>query len=146
MDESVSSSSSAPRSACLGDELHGKKVRLQHGSSLTATEPHIILPVALCVIDQALQQRVGRSSDLRFYGQDETFVVLVVAMVEQVLKQWATLLLSVNNGTGRIIARHFISESSSLDSIDMEVGRYVDVAGRVVAPQWATWCYQASVT
>jgi len=101
------------------------------GRKAKVEEKQQILPVTIRVIEMALAERQDSGSELRFHGEVEPSSLLLVAMVESVLRQSASLELSLNDGTGRIKARYFVSESLPEGLDRVQPGRYVCVVGSV---------------
>ena len=96
-----------------------KKVRQQENIAC--------LPVTVRVIGDAAKASEG--GDLRVHGQ-EVGMLLVVGVVEHIVKQDTSIECVVNDGTGRIKARHYFSGMKpDLENID--VGKYVSAVGNV---------------
>merc|ERR1719251_153341 len=68
------------------------------------------LPVTIRAVEVALGKRGETGEDLRFYGVAEPQMVLVVAAVESVARQAASLEVSLNDATGRIKGRWFLAD------------------------------------
>jgi len=90
------------------------------------------LPVTIRAVEVAFQQRGETGEDLKFYGSAEPQMVIVVAAVESVVRQAASLEVMLNDGTARIKARYFVMDKS--DELDRIVaGSYVSAFGEVRA-------------
>jgi len=91
------------------------------------------LPVTIRAVEVAFEQRGETGEDLKFYGSAEPQMVIVVAAVESVVRQAASLEVMLNDGTGRIKARYFVMDQNS-DELDRIVaGSYVNAFGEVRA-------------
>lgn len=90
-------------------------------------ERQCCLPVTVRAIEEALRQE---GEELSFHGiQPETLVL--VAAVESLKKQPNNLDLVVNDSSGRIRVRHFLTgEANSVDE-GIQEGRYVYMFGQV---------------
>merc|ERR1740120_104935 len=91
------------------------------------------LPITIRAIEVALARRAETGEDLKFYDCAEPQMVIVVAAVESVARQAASLEVALNDATGRIKGRWFIADpqESALDRI--LPGSYVSVFGEVRA-------------
>jgi len=91
------------------------------------------LPVTIRAIDAAFQAKGDDGEDLRFFGCAEPSMVLLVAAVESVARQAASLEVSLNDGTGRMKGRWFLTdpEDAVLDRI--VAGSYVSLFGELRA-------------
>jgi hypothetical protein len=89
-----------------------------------------VLPVTIRSIEDALLKRQENNGELQFYGREQGMLVLV-ACVEDVKKTDMSLQLSLNDGSGRIKARHYISENTKKHADAVAAGRYVNVVGSV---------------
>jgi len=93
------------------------------------------LPVTVRAIEHAMEQRADTGGELRVHGS-EPGVLLLVGLVEAMTRQSASIELSLNDGTGRIKARHYVSERQSGDLDALAPGRYVTVFGALrTAPE-----------
>lgn len=94
-------------------------------------EQQACLPVTLRTVESTVADHGSSDEPLRFHGTVEPSVVVVVAVVEELVKQAASMEMTLNDGTGRMKARFYLTESApkSLDLI--EVGRYVTVVANV---------------
>ena len=86
-----------------------------------------------CLAATIRSVEVGRNSseggDFRIHGE-EVGMVLVVAVVESIVKQAHSLEFVVNDGTGRIQARHYFTEMKS-ELENLAPGKYVSLAANV---------------
>mmetsp|Transcript_34389 Transcript_34389/g.98262 ORF Transcript_34389/g.98262 Transcript_34389/m.98262 type:complete len:294 (+) Transcript_34389:87-968(+) len=95
------------------------------------------LPVTVRAIEHAVEQRADSGGEaLRFFGAEAGMLVLV-GMVEGLVKQSASLEFSLNDATGRIKARHYVTDRQQDQGLDdLASGRYVCAFGNVrTAPQ-----------
>jgi len=104
-----------------GGEAGGKKRQEDNQSTL---------PVTIRGIEAAVAQRADEGGDLRFFGREHGMLVLVAAL-ETVVKQSASFEFSLNDATGRIKARYFVTDQQPKDIDDMVPGRYVSLYGNV---------------
>jgi len=104
-----------------GGEAGGKKRQEENASTL---------PVTIRVIEAAVAQRADGGGDLRFFGREHGMLVLVAA-VETIVKQSASFEFSLNDATGRIKARYFVTDEQPKDIDDMVPGRYISLYGNV---------------
>lgn len=86
------------------------------------------LPVTIRSIEIALQQNAGAGSEVQFYGQEFSMLVLV-AQVESVTKQAASWELSLNDATGRIKARYYVADD--LGPTEVVPRQYISTFGHV---------------
>lgn len=86
------------------------------------------LPVTIRSIEIALKQSSDVGGEVKFYGEEPGMLILV-ACVEAVVKQNTSCEMTLNDSTGRIKARFYQGEGSSLD--DIAVGRYLNLFGQV---------------
>jgi hypothetical protein len=93
-------------------------------------EKQACLPVTIRAIEQAVQTKVESGGELLFFGKEPGMLVLV-ACVEMVKKSGAVMEVSLNDGSGRIKARHYINENSKKYVESVEAGRYINVIGNV---------------
>jgi len=93
------------------------------------------LPVTVRAVERALERRSDTGGELRFHGS-EPGVLLLVGLVESMTKQAASIEFSLNDGTGRIKARHYVSDRQSGDLDALAPGCYVSAFGSVrTAPE-----------
>lgn len=93
------------------------------------------LPVTIRTVEQAIAASgESESGEIRFFGEEQGMLVLV-AFVESVTLQAASMELSVNDTTGRMKVRHYINaKTEELESIRQ--GSYVALVGNVrTSPQ-----------
>lgn len=67
------------------------------------------MPTTIRAIEIAVSERLG--DEVRFHGMEPTALVLI-ATVEEMLRQAASLELRLNDGTGRLQARFYLTEDS----------------------------------
>jgi hypothetical protein len=90
-------------------------------------EKFACLPVTIRSIDVGTKSSEG--GDLRIHGE-EVGMLLVVGVVESIVKQAASFEFVVNDGTGRIKARHYFTEMKpELENVD--AGKYVSLVANV---------------
>jgi len=89
------------------------------------------LPVTLRAIEAALDRRGESGEDLKFYGVAEPQMILVVAAVESVVRQAASLEVTLNDATGRMKGRWFMTEPQEGELERMVAGTYVSLFGEV---------------
>jgi len=98
-------------------------------------ERQTCLPVTVRAIDHAVQQQAEGGGELLFHGS-EPGMLLLVGAAEAMTKQAASIEFSLNDGTSRIKARHYVSDRQSGHLDALEPGRYVSVFGSVrTAPE-----------
>jgi hypothetical protein len=88
------------------------------------------LPVTIRSIEEALLQQAESSGEIQFYGRDQGMLVLV-ACAEKVQNTGATLEASLNDASGRIKARHYITDDTRKWADLVTPGSYVSVIGNV---------------
>jgi len=96
-----------------------------------ADDKQTCLPATVRMIqDAALQQQAEGSSDLSIH-ELQVGVVTLAGVVEKLNKHSANLEFILNDATGRVIVKHYLSDNSSsiLDSITS--GAYVSAVGSV---------------
>lgn len=109
--------------APLGASLAGSPDKAKARSE----EKQTSLPVTIRAIEDAVAQD---GEELRFFGsQPETLVL--VACVETLNKLPNNLDLVVNDGSGRLRVRQFLSADSATQTEGIEAGRYVHMFGQV---------------
>jgi len=93
-------------------------------------EKQSCLPVTIRAIETALSTAEG--DDLRFYGT-QPHQLVVVGCVEEMEKQSTSVQLKLNDGTGKIIVRHYLSGDDQSEKAleDVQPGRYVAAVGNV---------------
>jgi len=91
------------------------------------------LPVTIRAVEVALEQRGESGEDLKFYGTAEPQMVLVVAAVESVARQAASLEVTLNDATGRMKGRWFLQEPQEGELERIVPGCYVSAFGEVRA-------------
>jgi hypothetical protein len=89
------------------------------------------LPVTIRAIEVALQQRGETGADLKFFDVVEPGMVIVVAAVESVVRQAASLEVVLNDATGRIKARYFVMDPRPDELERIVPGCYVSCFGEV---------------
>lgn len=93
------------------------------------------LPITIRGIETAVAQRSDDGGDLRFFGTEPGMLILV-ACVEGLVKQQASLEMVLNDGTGRIKARHYMTDEQTDTLEGIAIGRYVNLFGAVrTAPE-----------
>jgi len=91
------------------------------------------IPVTVRTIESALVSRVD-DGELQFFGT-EPGTIVVVGVVEGLVSQTASLEFVLNDGTGRIKVKHYISgtrgvgQEAGLDGVS--AGKYISVVGNV---------------
>merc|ERR1740121_2260459 len=58
-------------------------------------------------------------------------MLVLVALVESVARQTANLELSLNDGTGRVKARYYLTDRQPKDFDDIAPGRYISMFGNM---------------
>jgi hypothetical protein len=91
------------------------------------------LPVTIRAVEVALEQRGESGEDLKFYGTAEPQMILVVAAVESVARQAASLEVTLNDATGRMKGRWFLQEPQEGELERIVPGCYVSAFGEVRA-------------
>eukprot|EP00933_Yihiella_yeosuensis_P004906 TRINITY_DN109313_c0_g1_i1.p1 TRINITY_DN109313_c0_g1~~TRINITY_DN109313_c0_g1_i1.p1 ORF type:complete len:295 (+),score=85.31 TRINITY_DN109313_c0_g1_i1:70-885(+) len=96
-----------------------------------ADEKSICLPVTVRAIENAIAQSAENGGEVQFYGEQPDMLILVAA-VEACNKQPASIEMTINDSTGRIKARYFITDGGSSNDFEEVVpGRYVNLYGQV---------------
>jgi len=96
-----------------------------------AEDKQTCLPATVRMIQEAaMQQQADASSDLSIHGL-QVGVVTLVGVVEKLSKHSANIEFMLNDATGRIVVKHYLSDNSTsvLDSISS--GGYVSAVGSV---------------
>jgi hypothetical protein len=88
------------------------------------------LPVSILEIEQAVRQRGEYGGELRFFGE-EVGMLLLVANVESLARQANILEMSLNDTTGRIRARSYLSEAQRKEMESLAPGHFVSLFGTV---------------
>jgi len=91
------------------------------------------LPVTIRAIEAALERRGESGDDLKFYGVAEPQMILVVAAIESVVRQAASLEVSLNDATGSIKGRWFLTEPQEGELEGIAPGCFVSLFGEVRA-------------
>lgn len=92
------------------------------------------LPVTIRQMEAAVAKRAGSGEDLKFFGM-EPKELIIVAAVESIVRQGTSLEMTVNDGTGRIKARYFVTDAQPAELDRIVPGRYISAFGGVrVAP------------
>lgn len=97
-----------------------------------AEENFTCLPVTIRQMESALAKRADTGEELKFFGL-EPKELITVAAVESVVRQGTSLEMVLNDGTGRIKARYFVTDAQSGDLEQIVAGRYVTAFGGVRA-------------
>jgi len=93
-------------------------------------EKQTCLPVTIRAMEVAVAQRAEGGDDLKFFGTEPN-TLIIVAAVESVVKQSTGLELSLNDATGRIKARYFVTDPQAGHLESIEPGRYISAFGSV---------------
>jgi len=88
------------------------------------------LPVTIRVIETSLEQCSSNGGEFLVHGAEHGMLILVAA-VESLTKQSTSMELSLNDGSGRMKARYYITNDQSKSLEDMCVGCYVHIYGNV---------------
>merc|ERR1712151_1002718 len=73
---------------------------------------------------------MGSNGELCIHGTEPGMLILA-GVVETLTKQAASMEFSLNDGTGRIKARHYITDGQSKGLEDITVGRYISAFGNM---------------
>lgn len=101
-------------------------------------EKQSILPVTIRAIEQAIAASSDPNAELNFYGvKGDASQIIVVGVVERLTRQATSMEITLNDGTGRIKARYFISDEGTADpTVSIAEGSYVNAVGAVrMAPE-----------
>ena len=90
-------------------------------------EKFTCLPVTIRSVE--VGRNISEGGDFRIHGE-EVGMVLVVAVVESIVKQAHSFEFVVNDGTGRIQARHYFTEMKS-ELENLAPGKYVSLVANV---------------
>jgi len=94
-------------------------------------EKSTCLPVTIRVIENSIADAASTGGELKVFGQEPSMLILVAA-VEEANKQSTSMELMLNDGTGRLKARYFVSDSLATKAMEeIVVGKYVHVFGNV---------------
>jgi len=94
-------------------------------------EKQSCVPVTVRMVDTAVKTSTMDGGELRIHGE-ETSMVVLVGMVENLVKQAASLEFSLNDASGRIKARHFFPNSEPRPELEkLESGCYISVVASV---------------
>mmetsp|Transcript_16060 Transcript_16060/g.50479 ORF Transcript_16060/g.50479 Transcript_16060/m.50479 type:complete len:295 (+) Transcript_16060:69-953(+) len=94
------------------------------------------LPVTIRAVERALEQRADTGAEaLSFHGTEPGMLILVGA-VEAMARHAASIEFSLNDATGRIKARYYVSDRQPKDLEELAPGRHVSVFGGIrTAPE-----------
>nr|QDO16213.1 replication protein A 32 kDa subunit [Lingulodinium polyedra] len=94
------------------------------------------LPVTVRAVERALERRAEAGEEaLSFHGTEPGMLILV-GTVEAMARQAASIEFSLNDATGRIKARYYLSDRQGRELEDLAPGRHVSVFGGVrTAPE-----------
>jgi len=106
--------------ATQGEGSAAKKARPDQAESC--------LPVTIRQMELALTKRADSGEDLKFFGS-EPKELIVVAAVESVARQGTSLEMTLNDSTGRMKARYFVTEAQPGDLDRIVPGRYICAFG-----------------
>merc|ERR1719401_2152317 len=95
-------------------------------------EKQSCLPVTIRAIEAAVAKRQDSGDELNFFGL-ELSTLIVVAVVENVVRQSTGLEVSLNDGTGRIKARYFCTDPQPGELERIAAGTYISACGNVRA-------------
>jgi len=90
------------------------------------------LPVTIRAMEVAIAQRGDTGEELRFFGSEPSALILVAA-VESVVRQSTGLEMSLNDATGRIKARYFVTDGETAELDRITPGAYVSAFGSLRA-------------
>lgn len=94
-------------------------------------EKQLCLPVTIRAIELAIAENSDKGGELKFYGEEPSMLVLVAA-VEVASKQEHSIELTLNDGSGRLKARYFITDAGDRTFLDgIVAGSYVNLYGNV---------------
>jgi len=94
-------------------------------------EKHSSLPATIRMIEAAVQQSDGQlQAGLRFHGF-EFEMVLLVAVIEVMVRQPTIVEFCLNDATGRIRAKYYVTEQPPKVLDELVPGNYVTVFGTV---------------
>lgn len=93
-------------------------------------DKQICLPVTIHGISMAVANRMDDGGDLKFYGVEPS-VLLLVAAVESVTRQATSLEMTLNDATGKLKARWFVSDPLPGELDKIVPGTYVSAFGNV---------------
>merc|ERR1719229_1914729 len=119
MGESMGFGASPPPTAASPD---AKKPRQEEKQSC--------LPVTIRAMEVAVAQRAEGGEDLKFFGTEPS-TLIVVAAVESVVRQSMGLELTLNDATGRIKTRYFVTDPQPGHLESIVPGRYISGFGSV---------------
>lgn len=88
------------------------------------------LPVTIRIVESALEKSGGASEELQIHGVEHGMLVLV-ALVESVTRQTANLELALNDGTGRVKARYYLTDRQPKDFDEIAPGRFLSAFGNM---------------
>lgn len=117
-------------SQAFGGNLSQASVTSESRRSQWIEDKQTCLPVTILEIEQAVKQRSEYGGELRFFGE-EAGMLLLVGNVEGLARQANILEMSLNDTTGRIRARSYLSESQRKGLETLAPGHYVSVFGTV---------------
>lgn len=92
-------------------------------------EKQTILPVTCRSIQAAVASRTG-DAEVQFYGVEPGMLVLV-GMVESMSQQAACMEIALNDSTGRIRIKQYLTDGSAQQLEGVEAGSYIIVAGQL---------------
>jgi len=89
------------------------------------------LPVTIRAIDAAVERRGETGEDLKFYGCVEPQMILLVAAVETVNRQATSVEVTLNDATGRMQGRWFLTDPQEGELDRIVPGSFVSAFGEV---------------
>jgi len=93
-------------------------------------EKQTCLPVTIRAMEVAVAERAQGGDDLKFFGTEPSMLIIVAA-VESVVRQSTGLELTLNDATGRIKARYFVTDPQPGHLESIVEGRYISAFGSV---------------
>jgi len=100
-------------------------------------EKHTVLPVSIRLLETAAARAAESDSGSLCIHGSEPGMLLIVAVVEAWVQQSMSVEFRINDGTGRLKARHYITDRQLKDVEGLGAGQYVSLFGNVrTAPEF----------
>merc|ERR1719436_2225464 len=93
-------------------------------------EKQTCLPVTIRAMEVAVDKRAETGDEIKFFGSEPSSLIIVAA-VESVVRQSTGLELTLNDATGRIKARYFVTDPQPGHLESIVPGRYISAFGGV---------------
>jgi len=114
----------------------GPSMTQEPSKKLRQEEKHTILPVSIRILETAIANASQSESGNALIHGTEPGMLLLVGAVEAWSRQAMSIEFRINDATGRMKARYYITDKQSNEVEEIAVGQYVSVFGSVrTAPE-----------